>query len=78
MMKECYPGADTEKLERHIFRMYDSNKVGTNTTSINAMDTLKHCDNSLLISVDVGTQIVPAHKTLNRTNQLYRDKSKEH
>ena len=21
-------GADTEKLERHIFRMYDSNKVG--------------------------------------------------
>jgi len=27
MMKECYPGADTEKLERHIFRMYDSNKV---------------------------------------------------
>lgn len=31
MMKECYPGADTEKLERHIFRMYDSNKVGTNT-----------------------------------------------
>lgn len=28
MMKECYPGADTEKLERHIFRMYDSNKDG--------------------------------------------------
>ena len=27
MMKECYPGADTEKLERHIFRMYDTNKV---------------------------------------------------
>ena len=27
MMKECYPGADTEKLEKHIFRMYDSNKV---------------------------------------------------
>ena len=23
-------GADTEKLERHIFRMYDSNKVGGN------------------------------------------------
>merc|ERR1712241_479067 len=29
MMKECYPGADTEKLERHIFRMYDSNKDGS-------------------------------------------------
>lgn len=28
MMKECYPGADTEKLEKHIFRMYDSNKDG--------------------------------------------------
>merc|ERR1712073_117834 len=28
MMKECYPGADTEKLERHIFRMYDTNKDG--------------------------------------------------
>ena len=27
MMKECYPGADTEKLEKHIFRMYDTNKV---------------------------------------------------
>ena len=27
MMKECYPGTDTEKLERHIFRMYDTNKV---------------------------------------------------
>ena len=27
MMKECYPGADTEKLERHIFRMYDTNEV---------------------------------------------------
>merc|ERR1719445_1782852 len=26
MMKECYPGTDTEKLERHIFRMYDTNK----------------------------------------------------
>merc|ERR1712045_272665 len=31
MMKECYPGADTEKLERHIFRMYDTNKDGTIT-----------------------------------------------
>merc|ERR1712106_885065 len=28
MMKECYPGADTERLERHIFRMYDSNQDG--------------------------------------------------
>ena len=27
MMKECYPGTDTEKLEKHIFRMYDTNKV---------------------------------------------------
>ena len=25
--KECYPGTDTEKLERHIFRMYDTNEV---------------------------------------------------
>ena len=32
MMKECYPGADTEKLERHIFRMYDSNKVNRGRT----------------------------------------------
>jgi Ca2+-binding EF-hand superfamily protein len=28
MMKECYPGTDTEKLERHIFRMYDTNDDG--------------------------------------------------
>ena len=28
MMTECYPGTDTEKLERHIFRMYDTNKDG--------------------------------------------------
>jgi len=28
MMKECYPGTDTEKLEKHIFRMYDTNKDG--------------------------------------------------
>merc|ERR1712050_729583 len=28
MMKECYPGTDTEKLERHIFRMYDTNGDG--------------------------------------------------
>merc|ERR1711953_503069 len=28
MMKECYPGTDTEKLERHIFRMYDTNEDG--------------------------------------------------
>jgi len=28
MMKECYPGTDTEKLERHIFRMYDVNDDG--------------------------------------------------
>ena len=27
LMKECYPVADTEKLERHIFRMYDTNKA---------------------------------------------------
>ena len=31
MMKECYPGTDTEKLERHIFRMYDTNKVTQRT-----------------------------------------------
>ena len=36
MMKECYPGADTEKLERHIFRMYDTNKVNHNPPH-------KHC-----------------------------------
>jgi Ca2+-binding EF-hand superfamily protein len=28
MMKECYPGVDTERLERHIFRMYDTNNDG--------------------------------------------------
>jgi len=28
MMKECYPGTDTEKLEKHIFRMYDTNDDG--------------------------------------------------
>ena len=28
MMEECYPGMDSEKLERHIFRMYDANNVG--------------------------------------------------
>merc|ERR1712117_884215 len=28
MMKECYPSTDTEKLEKHIFRMYDTNKDG--------------------------------------------------
>merc|ERR1711962_1025754 len=28
MMKECCPGTDTEKLERHIFRMYDKNDDG--------------------------------------------------
>jgi len=28
MMKDCYPGTDTEKLEKHIFRMYDKNDDG--------------------------------------------------
>ena len=28
MMKQCYPNTDTEKLEKHIFRMYDANKDG--------------------------------------------------
>jgi len=28
MMKDCYPGTDTEKLEKHIFRMYDTNDDG--------------------------------------------------
>lgn len=28
MMKQCYPNADTDKLEKHIFRMYDSNADG--------------------------------------------------
>ena len=26
MMAECYPGADTKRLEKHIWRMYDTNK----------------------------------------------------
>ena len=26
MMAECYPGADTKLLEKHIWRMYDTNK----------------------------------------------------
>lgn len=28
MMKEAYPGTDTERLEKHIFRMYDTNDDG--------------------------------------------------
>jgi len=28
MMQVCYPSTDTEKLEKHIFRMYDSNGDG--------------------------------------------------
>ena len=28
MMKACYPGADTEKLSKHIWRMYDANQDG--------------------------------------------------
>ena len=29
MMRQCYPDADTDKLEKHIFRMYDSNSDGS-------------------------------------------------
>ncbi|XP_059098163.1 neuronal calcium sensor 2-like isoform X2 [Tigriopus californicus] len=28
LMRQCYPNADTDKLEKHIFRMYDSNQDG--------------------------------------------------
>jgi len=28
MMKACYPGADTDKLSKHIWRMYDTNLDG--------------------------------------------------
>jgi len=28
MMKACYPGADVEKLTKHIWRMYDANNDG--------------------------------------------------
>merc|ERR1719347_1960573 len=28
MMKECYPGTDTERLGKHIWRMYDTNQDG--------------------------------------------------
>merc|ERR1712135_193387 len=28
MIKDCYPGVDTEKLEKHIFRLYDKNNDG--------------------------------------------------
>ena len=27
-MKACYPGADVEKLTKHIWRMYDTNNDG--------------------------------------------------
>ena len=27
-MKACYPGADVEKLTKHIWRMYDVNNDG--------------------------------------------------
>lgn len=29
MMRQCYPDADTDKIEKHIFRMYDSNSDGS-------------------------------------------------
>ena len=29
MMRQCYPNADTDKLEKHIFRMYDTNCDGS-------------------------------------------------
>ncbi len=29
MMRQCYPDADTDKLEKHIFRMYDANSDGS-------------------------------------------------
>jgi len=29
MMKECYPGMKTKKLNRHVFRMYDTNGDGS-------------------------------------------------
>jgi len=28
LMRQCYPTADTDKLEKHIFRMYDANNDG--------------------------------------------------
>ena len=28
MMRQCYPNADTDKMEKHIFRMYDANSDG--------------------------------------------------
>merc|ERR1711994_81489 len=28
MIRTCYPGVETEALERHIFRMYDANSDG--------------------------------------------------
>ncbi len=28
MMRRCYPDADTAKMEKHIFRMYDANHDG--------------------------------------------------
>lgn len=28
MMRQCYPDADTVKVEKHIFRMYDANRDG--------------------------------------------------
>ena len=43
MMKECYPGTDTEKLERHIFRMYDTNKVSHSHSSIELCITHSIC-----------------------------------
>ena len=28
MLRQCYPDADTAKMEKHIFRMYDANRDG--------------------------------------------------
>ena len=53
MMKECYPGADTEKLERHIFRMYDTNKVNIHNLHTNIVG-----ENS---SMDVNNFVRPQY-----------------
>ena len=47
MMKACYPGADVDRLTKHIWRMYDTNNDG-------AID-FRHSSNVLMNSHFIKT-----------------------
>ena len=42
MMADCYPGADTMRLEKHIWRMYDTNKEDKRFKDILLYQSLEH------------------------------------